>query len=95
MREYSNWTLSAGRIAGVPVRLHGSLFVGAIFAVYIAVKARNDPDDWVYGVLAATVALLPDLSRSVTSARTPDSEAAGIAHVVSDPASKPGECANQ
>jgi NADPH:quinone reductase-like Zn-dependent oxidoreductase len=43
--------------------------------------------------VAATVALLPDLSRSVTTARTPDSEAAGIPSVVADPASKPAAIA--
>jgi Zn-dependent protease len=56
MREYSNWTLSAGRIGGVPVRLHASLIFGLIFAVYIADRAiPNDPDSWVYGVLASAI----------------------------------------
>jgi Zn-dependent protease len=56
MRDYSSWTLSAGRIGGVPVRLHASLIFGLIFAVYIADRAiPNDPDSWIYGVLASLI----------------------------------------
>jgi stage IV sporulation protein FB len=56
MRDYSNWTLSTGRIAGIPVRLHASLIVGAIFAVYIAEQAApKEPDAWLYGLLASGI----------------------------------------
>ena len=44
-----------GRLAGVPVRLHVSVIVGALFAVYIGSRASGDHDYSGYGLLAALV----------------------------------------
>ncbi len=55
MRDHSNWTISVGRFSGVPVRVHASLIVGALFAIYFAGRASNDPDAWLYGLLASAI----------------------------------------
>jgi stage IV sporulation protein FB len=55
MRESSNWTLNLGRFAGVPVRLHASFIVGAMFAIYIAGKSSSDHDYSFYGFLFALI----------------------------------------
>ncbi len=55
MRDSSNWTLGLGRLAGVPVRLHASVIVGVLFAVYIGGRASPDHDYWGYGLLAGLV----------------------------------------
>ena len=55
MRDSSNWTLGLGRLAGVPVRLHVSVIVGVLFAVYIGGRASPDHDYAGYGLLAGLV----------------------------------------
>ncbi|HEV2969789.1 MAG TPA: hypothetical protein VGY55_07350 [Pirellulales bacterium] len=55
MRETSNWSLNFGRFAGVPVRLHGSFIIGAMFAIYIAGRSSTDHDYTFYGFLAVLV----------------------------------------
>ena len=55
MRDSSSWSLGMGRLAGVPVRLHVSVIVGALFAVYIGSRASGDHDYSGYGLLAALV----------------------------------------
>ncbi len=55
MRDSSNWSLSLGRLAGVPVRLHVSVIVGVLLAVYIGGRASPDHDYSGYGLLAGLV----------------------------------------
>ncbi len=64
MRDSSSWTLSLGRYAGVPVRLHASCLVcgiGAVFLAHVAAHGTpNSPNQELigYGLLALLIWML-------------------------------------
>jgi Zn-dependent protease len=55
MRDASGWTLNLGRWFGVPVRLHGSVLVGALAIMYVASRASPEQEMTGYGLLAIVI----------------------------------------
>ncbi len=58
MRDSSAWSLNFGRLAGVPVRLHGSFLVCVLMAIYFGSKSSAEHDWSGYGLLAAIIWLV-------------------------------------
>ncbi len=57
MRDVSHWSLHLPRFAGVPVRLHSSFLVCAVWVIYFASRA-SDKDLWALGLLAVAIWLV-------------------------------------